>query len=175
MSNTDCESEEPEIDYSQYNYPEYDGEENEPDSQNSKGDSPLINETMPNVNLNSLDNYSKLPFLYLPSINLKLLIDSGASTSIINPKPADRFSEYFFCEPFTVTGFQNTVTSNNNVLYPFLEELGIKEPLRMHVVEWHNNFDALLGSEKLKKLNAKINYANNTLEINNITVPFVFG
>jgi len=40
---------------------------------------------------------SKLPFIYLPQVDLKILIDSGATNSVINPKPAfEKFHQFMY-------------------------------------------------------------------------------
>jgi hypothetical protein len=39
-------------------------------------------------------------------------------------------------------------------------------------LQWHERFDALLSSHDFQKLNAKINYENQCLEINNVKIPF---
>ena len=46
--------------------------------------------------------------------------------------------------------------------------------IHLHVVDWHNHFDALLGSADLMSLSAKIDYESNTLQINNISLPFQY-
>lgn len=37
----------------------------------------------------------------------------------------------------------------------------------MRILNWHNDFDALIGSNDLKHLNALIDYKNKTLTLNN--------
>jgi hypothetical protein len=125
------------------------------------------------TDLNSLSNKPKLPFITIPSLNLKILIDSGASNSIINPGPANKyFKDYFFKKPFVINSLNNTVRNDQNISYPLLQEYGIKERISFHVLQWHERFDALLSSHDFQKLNAKINYENQCLEINNVKIPF---
>lgn len=127
------------------------------------------------VDLNSLRSKPKLPFIYLPEIDLKILIDSGASNSVINRSPAfEKFADYIFKKPFSITGLGNTLHKDDNLFIPILQELGIQDDIHLHVVDWHKKFDALLGSEDLQKLDAKIDYKTNTLEIRNIKIPFLY-
>lgn len=66
------------------------------------------------------------------------------------------------------------IYSEDNIRVPLLEEIGIKNYPDFHVIQWHNKFDALLGSEDLLKLGSSINYRNNILEIGNGKIPFFF-
>ena len=100
------------------------------------------------VDLNSLSQKPKLPFIHLPELNLNILIDSGASHSVINYNPAfQKFSDYWFRDPFTVTGLKKTVSSDDNIMVPLLYELGICEDIRLLIIDWHDRFDPLIGSE----------------------------
>lgn len=120
-----------------------------------------------------MENRSKLPFIHLPTLDLKILIDSGASDSIINPGPAfQKFYNYVYKKPFIVSSVHGKITSNNNIKFPILQEIGIHQNINMHVIDWHKKFDALLGSSDLLKLGANINYTRNTLKLNKIEIPF---
>ena len=127
------------------------------------------------VDLNSLSQKPKLPFIYLQELDLYVLIDSGATNSVINYNPAfEKFSDYWFSEKFTVTGLKKTVSSEDNIMIPLLYELGIFENVHLHVIDWHDRFDALIGSDDLNRLGAKIDYKSCILEIGNIKIPFYF-
>lgn len=91
----------------------------------------------------------------------------------MNPGPAlNNFKNHLFKEPFTVKSLTRTISDDRNVEFPILQEFGIKYPVQFHVVKWHDRFDALLGSHDLQKLNAKIDYSNNTLQIGDHNIPF---
>lgn len=120
-----------------------------------------------------MDTRSKLPFIYLPSLDLKILIDSGASNSVINPQPAfQKFSQYFYSNPFVVSGLKGKIYNDENIKFPILNELGISKPIHLHVIQWHDKYDALLGSADLLQLGANIDYKTNTLNIRNKKIPF---
>lgn len=102
-----------------------------------------------------------------------MLIDSGASNSIINPNTAIKyFKDFFFKRKFTVKSLGNTITNNENISYPLLKEYDIDHNIQFQVIQWHDRFDALIGSYDFKKLGAKIDYKNNILEIGKIKIPF---
>lgn len=114
-----------------------------------------------------------MPFIYLPKLDLKILIDSGASDSIINTGPAfQKFFNYFYFKPFILSGFGGKTFSKNNIRFPILSEIGIKNEINLHVVDWHTKYDALLGSTDLRNLGANIDYKNKILNIGNIKIPF---
>lgn len=103
------------------------------------------------------------------------MIDSGASNSIINRKPAfEKFHDYFYKKPFVVRGLFRQIQADDNICIPLFEELGISNKLHMHVIDWHPSFDALIGSDDFSKLSANIDYKSNTIQINDVKIPFFF-
>lgn len=114
----------------------------------------------------------ELPYFYLPQKQINVLIDSGASDSIISPKIAELFPNNIFIEPFEVTACKKTYKENKNLNIPLLQELGINNNFKMRVLNWHNDFDALIGTKDLKNLNALINYKDKTLTLKNTKIPF---
>jgi RNase H-like domain found in reverse transcriptase/Reverse transcriptase (RNA-dependent DNA polymerase) len=122
--------------------------------------------------LNNVYAQSKLPFFYLPKINLKILIDSGATDSIINKNAAEQFSEFYFQEQFTVTSMNKSVTSVDNLEVPLLHEIGIITPIKLRIIDWHNRFDVLIGTKDLEKFQAQINYKDRMLTLLDKKLPF---
>lgn len=115
----------------------------------------------------------RLPFITIPGLGLKVLIDSGASDSIMNPGPAyDNFKHYIFQKPFTIKSLTQTITSNENISYPILQEFGIDHQVDFHILKWHDRFDALLGRDDFHKLGVKIDYKTQTLEVGHVKIPF---
>ena len=106
---------------------------------------------------------------------MKILIDPGASNSIINPDPANRlFSEYIYKSKFSVKSIKTTYNGNFSCKFPILKEFGILHTFDMFIVPWHERFDALIGSQDFEKLKALIDYENHILKINNVKIPFYF-
>lgn len=123
--------------------------------------------------MNAICNTPKLPFISIPSLGLKILIDSGASNSIINPKPANTFfKQYLFRQKFSVKSLDKTFTDDKNIAYPLLSEYGIDYEFKFNVVPWHERFDALIGSYDFQRLKAIIDYENLVLHIGNREIPF---
>lgn len=104
---------------------------------------------------------------------MKILIDSGATNSVINRKPAfEKFFQFLYKEKFSVSGLGSTINADDNLKIPLLYELEIFDNIHLHVVDWHTNFDALLGTSDLQRLGAKIDYQNHILEMRNLKIPF---
>lgn len=82
------------------------------------------------------------------------------------------FQNFLFNKPFSVKSLNQVVTSDENISYPILKEFGVNSNINFHVLDWHEYFDALLGSEDLRKLGAKINYNDQTLQFGSIKIPF---
>lgn len=108
----------------------------------------------------------------MPQLNLKILIDSGATDSIMNPNVATKFKNYLHFEPFSVMSLNKTIQSDKNVIFPLLAELNIKEPIKLRVVQWHTKFDVLIGTKDLHNIDANVNYKNRILTLQNIQIPF---
>jgi hypothetical protein len=105
---------------------------------------------------------------------LEILIDTGASNSVLSPGPALKyFNNYPFKKPFTVKGLHKVVKDDRNVSYPLLSEFGVNQAIDFIVFDWHDRYDGLLGTEDLEKLDAKIDYKTKILQIDNIKIPFV--
>lgn len=53
-----------------------------------------------------------------------------------------------------------------------LKEFGLEKNFQLRVLNWHNTFDALIGSKDLQNLKAIIDYENKILTLKNIKIPF---
>lgn len=91
----------------------------------------------------------------------------------MNPNPAQKyFHQYLFKKKFSIKSIDHIATNDENISYPILSEYGIGTNINFHILKWHDRFDALIGSHDFQRLNAKIDYRNRVLEINNKKIPF---
>lgn len=112
----------------------------------------------------------------MPKLKLKILIDSGASDSIINPEIAVKFPmEMRFKENFTIKSVFTTFNSNQNINVPIFAEYEVNDPVKFRILKWHDKFDALIGTNDLEKLNAQICYKNNIIRLKDVIIPFQLG
>lgn len=125
------------------------------------------------IDLNAIVNLSRLPYFEVPDLKLKVLIDTGATDSIITPHAAAKFSQNnFFNEPFTIKSLTRTYSNNFNLRYPILKQFGINIPINFRVIDWHSQYDALLSSRDLFQFESNIDYPTKTLTINSIPINF---
>lgn len=77
-----------------------------------------------------------------------------------------------YIEPFEVIACKQNYKEDKNLSLKLLEELGIQYSFKMRVLNWHDNFDALIGTKDLRMLNALLNYEEKTLTLEDIIIPF---
>ncbi len=73
------------------------------------------------------------------------------------------FSEYLFKENFCIQSIHAKTIGTDNVRYQIFSEYGLDSPINFRVIQWHNYFDALIGSSDFARLKAKIDYHTNTI------------
>lgn len=120
-----------------------------------------------------MNNYAgpKLPFIIIEG--LKILIDSGASSSIMNSSVAnERFKNYFYPYNFKLTTVKQNHYGNIAFKYPLFTNYNINKPIKFLVLDWNNHYDALISTNDLKQLGAILNYQTNTLTIQGKPIPF---
>lgn len=106
----------------------------------------------------------ELPYIYLSKLQLTVLIDTGASESIINPEIANLFPNNIYLEPFEIIPYKSRFCENQSLVLPIFKELGISNEI---IFSWHNNFDALIDTKDLITWKGIIDYYNQTL-LNNL-------
>ncbi|KAK9679321.1 hypothetical protein QE152_g40121 [Popillia japonica] len=156
------------------------------------------------IQLNSNGCVKYLPYIVVPELdNAKLLIDTGATDSIINPDLADLyFTEYIVNHPFTIVTMHGTTYHSRIDLYfteyivnhPFTivtmhgttyhSRIAITPGLasfkssvngfRWNVAKFSEKFQGLIGSTMLMKLNAQIDYKNNMIHLPTVSIPFFY-
>lgn len=104
---------------------------------------------------------------------MKFLIDTGASSSFINPEytqPEDLIET----TPTVITTILNKHILNKKIILPNFIEFNSPGELTFLVFQFHNYFDGLLGLDALTQLEAKVDLANQLLITRNSTIPIQF-
>lgn len=116
---------------------------------------------------------NELPFILMPKLNLKILIDTGSTRSYINPNVAETFFGMKLTnEPFVVRTAHGTSEGQFATRVPCGELFQIRGlNLKFNVFNFHSKFDLLLGLDNLKILKASIDLENNSLKTPKIEVP----
>ena len=111
------------------------------------------------MNLNSIGNSPDFPHIITTNPPLKILIDSGASSSIINPEIAyELFSKFIFAHTIEIKSVHKVTKGTHALTFPILSELGDDTLINFLIAPWHSTYDCLIGHKDLKNLGANINY-----------------
>lgn len=116
---------------------------------------------------------SILPYINISSPfgrSLKFLIDTGASSSFINPEFIDT-RDVEKCEPMTISTVLHKYDLTDTVTLPMFKEIGQPGVFTFLVFKFHGYFDGLLGLDYLKKIGAKVDLKQNKLIAGNISIP----
>lgn len=93
----------------------------------------------------------------------------------MNPDTANTmFYDYMFPEAFCVQSVHAKTIGTDNCKYPILSEYGIDHPVKFRVMQWHQYFDALIGTADLLELGATIDYGKNVITIGDQDIPLLF-
>lgn len=104
---------------------------------------------------------------------MKFLIDTGASSSFINPEfinPQD-FKE---TNPIVITTILNQHKLNQEITLPNFIEFNQPGETRFLIFKFHGYFDGLLGLDVLTNLGATVDLANKVLITRNSILPLEF-
>lgn len=126
------------------------------------------------MNLTNAD--SKLPYIILPELNLKILIDSGSTKSFINPKIAKHFfRNNIINDPFQISTAHGTSIEQFSTKISLSKLFRIRaEPFKFYLFDFHRHFDCLLGMDNLLLLQASIDFKNKKLTTLNAEIPLNF-
>lgn len=94
---------------------------------------------------------------------MKFLVDTGASSSFINPKYTNP-KDVIECRKTTITTILNKYDLNKKIILPTFIEFKQPGEFTFLVFNFHNYFDGLLGLDILTQLEAKVDLLNKFLE-----------
>ena len=107
--------------------------------------------------------------------NLKFIVDTGATHSIINPglcNPKWRVNS----SPITLKTLQNTVKTNIVYRVPCFTEFGkVEDTINFIECKFHDFYDGIIGNDVLHRYRAIIDYNRNLLLMNNKVIPLIFS
>lgn len=128
---------------------------------------------MINLNYNAT---SKLPYIYLPHIDAKFMIDTGSTRSLINTEKANQFySEFKQFEPFNVISTHATSRHDEIINIPLMPSFTSDIFHKFYVYDVDKRYDGLIGSDLLTKLEAVVNMKDKLLTTKNTTIPIIYN
>lgn len=117
-----------------------------------------------------------MPYIYVPQINAKFLIDTGSSKSLMNPKLAYKFYKNFiFKEQFHIQSAHDISYHDQVAEIPIFNIFKINQTHKFYLFEFSPNYDGLIGIDLLKQLNATVNMNNKLLETPYSLIPIHFN
>jgi len=126
-----------------------------------------------NVNTQNLS----LPFIMMPDLNLKILIDTGSTRSFITPEIANK---YFAKKIQPDSGIIRTAHGTSNITHRTMVPCGklFQNPhlnLPFSLFRFHNKFHMLLGLDNLQLIKAKVDFLENTLITPRLSIPLLYS
>lgn len=137
---------------------------------------PMEIDNFQEVNFLKTASNSQLPLIYITfgQQSIKALIDTGSTTSVINPNIIQHFKEEKLETPIYFTTINGTNKISNKKVTPIPNEFNTIGTISWKVVELPGrNYDAILGQNILSALNAKIDLENKYIEINEKKILFI--
>lgn len=120
------------------------------------------------------DTKLKLPYITLPEIDGKFMIDTGSTRSFINPEKAfEYFASNLISEPFEVISTHTRSQHDGVIRIPLMPTFNSRECHKFYVYEVAPGYDGLIGSDLLTKLGAVIDLKNRTLKTQTTDIPII--
>ena len=124
-----------------------------------------------------LNSYSSSPesqHIITTKSKLNILIDSGASSSVINPEIAHKLCpNYIFDHKFEIKSVHNRTKGSQALTYPILREFGETTPITFLIAPWYGTYDCLIGHKDLENLGASIDYKNQIFSTYNFKINYL--
>jgi transposase InsO family protein len=112
-----------------------------------------------------LQTQRQLPYIVISNPPLKLLIDTGANQSFINPNIVEKYypNVPLNWDPFEVTNVHATTRNDYSVTVPCFSEFNHDDNITLFLYKFHDYFDGLIGLDLLDKWEANIDLKTKTL------------
>lgn len=124
----------------------------------------------------NFDANLKLPYIYIPEINGKFMLDTGSTRSFISPRKADEyFPQLKFYEPFTVTSIHATSEHHEVVNIPLFSIFNDEGFQKFYVYDVDNRYDGLIGMDLMTRLNADLSFKDKILKTNGVNIPMIYS
>lgn len=122
------------------------------------------------------DSNLKLPYIKVPEINGKFMIDTGSTRSFINPHIAQEYlNDFIYTEPFEVVS-THARSFHNQVLYaPLFKTFKSLNYHKFYVFDVDSRYQGLIGSDLLKQLDATIDMKNQVLKTKDTEIPIIYN
>ena len=102
------------------------------------------------------------------------MIDSGASSSIMNPNIANKlFPNNIFSHNFEISSIHKVTKGTSALIFPIFQELGDDTSITFLVAPWHSTYNCLIGHKGLYKLEANIDWQNQIFSTSKFEINYL--
>lgn len=116
----------------------------------------------------------KLPYIYIPEIDSKLMIDTGSMRSFISPRKAyEYFSHAIRHEPFQVISTHASSSHSEVIDIPLLPTFNSSEHHKFYLYDVDSRYDGVVGDDLLRQIGALIDLKRNILKTNTTIIPII--
>lgn len=117
-----------------------------------------------------------MPYIYIPEINAKFLIDTGSSRSLINPGLAHAaYEKFIFKENFNIQTSHDITFHDEVAVIPVFKIFGTKEKHKFYLFDFSQKYDGLIGMDLLNQLNAIVDIGKKELITPLVKIPIILG
>lgn len=129
----------------------------------------------PNIVEINISASGVLPYIELKHSNIKLLIDTGSSRSILKPTIAEKFYPHcIYREPNTIKTAIGSETTQFQAKIPAFLEFSEDYTIDFILFDFHNFFDGVIDLKDLINLQLNIDLVNKKLVGFNFAIPFKY-
>ncbi|KAK9753553.1 hypothetical protein QE152_g1902 [Popillia japonica] len=115
----------------------------------------------------------RLPYIEIPEINAKFLVDTGASVS--TELGQNHFPEYIRYSPFSVTTMHATTYHDYILEIPSLYTFNAYGQIHtFNIMNFSKKYDGILGLKIMKQMEAVIDFNNKILKTKFTEIPLHF-
>lgn len=117
---------------------------------------------------------ANLPYIFIPEINCKFLIDTGSTKSLISPKIVEKFYKNFiFNESFQIQTAHMISYHDEVILIPIFKLFQVNENHKFYVFNFSNNYDGLIGIDLLDQLKAIVDVNKRQIITPYVNIPII--
>ncbi|VVD03698.1 unnamed protein product [Leptidea sinapis] len=116
------------------------------------------------------------PYIYVPDINGKFMLDTGSTRSFISPEKAEAyFADAKQYEPFTVTSTHASSVHHEVANIPLFSIFNDSGYHKFYIYNVDHRYDGLIGMDLMSRLSADICLKDKTLKTNSAYIYIVYN
>lgn len=127
------------------------------------------------IEYNSFNDIKQLPYIEISQPPLKLLLDTGATKSLLDPNIAEKyFANKIYNEKFTISTAFKEHHLNSCADIPFFAEFNENSDIKFYLFKFHEYFDGLIGFDIIANLGMQVDFKNSIIFTANAEIPIKY-